>query len=148
MSRTRILIMGAAGRDFHNFNTAFRDNDAYEVVAFTATQIPNIEGRAYPPELAGSLYPSGIPIYPEDQLVDLIQQHLNLLSKDFGRFRERMERLSRHISQAHKDVGEVSVSARKISSRFEQIERVELDALDEQGQLLASTPAAGAGEAG
>ena len=75
MSRTRILIMGAAGRDFHNFNTVFRDNDAYEVVAFTATQIPNIEGRAYPPELAGSLYPEGIPIFPEDQLVDLIQQH-------------------------------------------------------------------------
>ncbi len=75
MSRTRILIMGAAGRDFHNFNTVFRDNDAYEVVAFTATQIPNIEGRAYPPELAGSLYPSGIPIFPEEQLVDLIKQH-------------------------------------------------------------------------
>ena len=75
MSRTRILIMGAAGRDFHNFNTVFRDNDAYEVVAFTATQIPNIEGRAYPPALAGSLYPEGIPIFPEDQLVDLIQQH-------------------------------------------------------------------------
>ena len=75
MSRTRILIMGAAGRDFHNFNTVFRDSHAYEVVAFTATQIPNIEGRAYPPELAGSLYPEGIPIFPEDQLVDLIQQH-------------------------------------------------------------------------
>ena len=75
MSRTRILIMGAAGRDFHNFNTVFRDNDAYEVVAFTATQIPNIEGRAYPPELAGSLYPGGIPIFPEEQLVDLILEH-------------------------------------------------------------------------
>ncbi|NIV30933.1 MAG: GTPase, partial [Anaerolineae bacterium] len=75
MSRTRILIMGAAGRDFHNFNTVFRDNDAYEVVAFTATQIPNIEGRAYPPELAGRLYPSGIPIFPEERLVELIQQH-------------------------------------------------------------------------
>jgi predicted GTPase len=75
MSRTRILIMGAAGRDFHNFNTVFRDNDAYEVVAFTATQIPNIEGRAYPPELAGSLYPRGIPIFPEEQLVDLILEY-------------------------------------------------------------------------
>jgi predicted GTPase len=75
MSRTRILIMGAAGRDFHNFNTVFRDNDAYEVVAFTATQIPNIEGRAYPPELAGSLYPGGIPIFPEEQLLDLIAQY-------------------------------------------------------------------------
>ncbi len=74
MTRTRILIMGAAGRDFHNFNTVFRDNDAYEVVAFTATQIPNIEGRAYPPELAGKLYPSGIPIFPEEELLDLISR--------------------------------------------------------------------------
>ncbi len=54
MSRTRVIIMGAAGRDFHNFNVAFRDNDAYEVVCFTATQIPGIEGRRYPPELAGA----------------------------------------------------------------------------------------------
>ena len=54
MSKLRVLIMGAAGRDFHNFNTVFRDNEAYEVVAFTATQIPNIDGRRYPPELAGS----------------------------------------------------------------------------------------------
>jgi predicted GTPase len=75
MARTRILIMGAAGRDFHNFNTVFRDNNAYEVVAFTATQIPNIEGRAYPPQLAGSLYPQGIPIFPEAQLVDLIAEY-------------------------------------------------------------------------
>ena len=57
MSRIRTLIMGAAGRDFHNFNTYFRDNEQYEVVAFTATQIPDIEGRTYPTELAGKLYP-------------------------------------------------------------------------------------------
>ncbi len=75
MSRMRVLIMGAAGRDFHNFNTVFRDNDAYEVVAFTATQIPNIEGRVYPAKLAGQLYPQGIPIHPEEELVDLIRQH-------------------------------------------------------------------------
>ncbi|MFN2145274.1 MAG: cyclic 2,3-diphosphoglycerate synthase [Anaerolineales bacterium] len=75
MARKRILIMGAAGRDFHNFNTYFRDNDEYEVVAFTATQIPDIEGRTYPPELAGSLYPKGIPIYPEEELIDLIEKH-------------------------------------------------------------------------
>jgi predicted GTPase len=68
----RVLIMGAAGRDFHNFNTVFRENDAYEVVAFTATQIPNIEGRMYPAELAGRLYPQGIPIYPESELERLI----------------------------------------------------------------------------
>jgi predicted GTPase len=65
--------MGAAGRDFHNFNVFFRDNPVYRVVAFTATQIPNIEGRKYPATLAGSLYPEGIPIYPESELVNLIK---------------------------------------------------------------------------
>jgi predicted GTPase len=74
MSLDRVIIMGAAGRDFHNFNIYFRDNSNYNVVAFTATQIPNIEGRVYPPELAGDLYPEGIPIYPEDQLPKLIQE--------------------------------------------------------------------------
>ncbi len=73
MARIRTLIMGAAGRDFHNFNTFFRDNKDYEVVAFTATQIPNIEGRKYPAELAGSLYPDGIAIYPESELAKLIK---------------------------------------------------------------------------
>jgi predicted GTPase len=67
--------MGAAGRDFHNFNVFFRDNRDYEVVAFTATQIPNIDNRVYPPELAGSLYPKGIPIHPEEELVDLIKAY-------------------------------------------------------------------------
>lgn len=66
--------MGAAGRDFHNFNTVFRADDRYEVVAFTATQIPNIEGRKYPAELAGALYPQGIPIFPEDDLAQLIKE--------------------------------------------------------------------------
>lgn len=74
MSVPRILIMGAAGRDFHNFNVFYRDNPDVEVVAFTATQIPNIEGRLYPPELAGERYPQGIPIYPESDLVRLIQE--------------------------------------------------------------------------
>jgi len=68
----RTVIMGAAGRDFHNFNTYFRDNDMYDVVAFTATQIPDIEGRAYPPRLAGARYPEGIPIVPEEELGALI----------------------------------------------------------------------------
>ena len=72
MPPIRTLIMGAAGRDFHNFNTYYRDNPAYEVAAFTATQIPNIEGRKYPPELAGANYPQGIPIYPESELDRLI----------------------------------------------------------------------------
>ena len=67
--------MGAAGRDFHNFNTYYRDNEHYQVVAFTATQIPNIEGRIYPPELAGGLYPQGIPIHEESELVELIYKH-------------------------------------------------------------------------
>jgi predicted GTPase len=70
--RKRVLIMGAAGRDFHNFNTVYRDNEAYEVVAFTAAQIPDINDRKYPASLAGSLYPNGIPIYDENDLVDLI----------------------------------------------------------------------------
>jgi predicted GTPase len=74
MTPVRTLIMGAAGRDFHNFNVYFRDNPAYEVVAFTATQIPNIEGRKYPTELAGKLYPKGIPIYPESDLEQLIKE--------------------------------------------------------------------------
>jgi predicted GTPase len=73
MSPAKILIMGAAGRDFHNFNVYFRDNPDYEVVAFTATQIPNIEGRAYPAALSGLHYPKGIPIYPESDLLFLIK---------------------------------------------------------------------------
>jgi predicted GTPase len=76
-SRQRVLIMGAAGRDFHNFNTVFRDNELYEVVAFTATQIPNIDGRRYPAELAGRLYPRGIPIHPESEL-DLLIRDLDV----------------------------------------------------------------------
>jgi predicted GTPase len=73
MAKQRILIMGAAGRDFHNFNTVFRDDERYAVVAFTATQIPNIERRRYPAQLAGHLYPAGIPIYPESELAALIR---------------------------------------------------------------------------
>ncbi len=74
MSPIRTLIMGAAGRDFHNFNVFFRENADYQVIAFTATQIPDIEGRTYPAELAGPLYPAGIPIYPESDLVRLIDE--------------------------------------------------------------------------
>jgi predicted GTPase len=72
--RSKVIIMGAAGRDFHNFNTYFRNNANYEVVAFTATQIPNIEGRKYPPSLAGKLYPKGIDIFPEKDLPQLIKK--------------------------------------------------------------------------
>ena len=71
----KVIIMGAAGRDFHNFNIYFRDNTRYKVIGFTAAQIPDIEGRLYPPELSGDLYPEGIPIYSEEQLTDLIQEH-------------------------------------------------------------------------
>src|SRR5512140_460347 len=71
----KTIIMGAAGRDFHNFNTFFRGNRDYEVVAFTATQIPDIEGRVYPKQLAGELYPKGIPIRAEEELPQLIKKH-------------------------------------------------------------------------
>jgi predicted GTPase len=71
----KVIIMGAAGRDFHNFNTYFRDNPNFQVVAFTATQIPDIEGRKYPASLAGKLYPNGIPIYAEEDLDHLIRKH-------------------------------------------------------------------------
>ncbi len=73
--KKRVIIMGAAGRDFHNFNVFFRDNEEFEVVAFTATQIPDIAGRKYPPELAGKLYPEGVPIYHEDELEELIKKY-------------------------------------------------------------------------
>jgi len=74
MNRTRVLIMGAAGRDFHNFNVIYRNDPQSKVVAFTATQIPNIEGRLYPPELSGELYPDGIPILDEVDLSRLISE--------------------------------------------------------------------------
>ncbi len=74
-NRKKIIIMGAAGRDFHNFNTVYRDNKDVEVVAFTATQIPDIHGRKYPAVLAGKLYPKGIPIYDESELINLIKKH-------------------------------------------------------------------------
>lgn len=74
MKRKNVLIMGAAGRDFHNFNVVYRDNEDYNVVAFTATQIPNIEGRVYPAALAGKLYPNGIKIYEEKQLLELLKE--------------------------------------------------------------------------
>ena len=73
--KKKIIIMGAAGRDFHNFNCYYRGNDNYDVVAFTATQIPDIDGRKYPAELAGELYPEGIPIFAENEIVNLIKEH-------------------------------------------------------------------------
>lgn len=75
MSKVKTIIMGAAGRDFHNFNLIYHDNDKYEVVAFTATQIPDIDGRKYPAELAGKLYPNGIPIHDESDLQQLIEDN-------------------------------------------------------------------------
>jgi predicted GTPase len=75
MAKKNVIIIGAAGRDFHNFNTYFRDNSEYNVVAFTAAQIPDIDGRKYPAELAGSLYPDGIPIFAEEDLPKLIKEH-------------------------------------------------------------------------
>ncbi len=75
MQPTKVLIMGAAGRDFHNFNVVFRDDPKYEVIAFTAAQIPFIDQRRYPSVLAGALYPEGVPIYPEQELESLIERH-------------------------------------------------------------------------
>jgi predicted GTPase len=75
MGRTKVVIMGAAGRDFHNFNMLFRRSEAHEVVAFTATQIPSIEGRVYPPELSGPLYPEGIQIRAEEELERIVRDH-------------------------------------------------------------------------
>lgn len=74
MPKKNVIIIGAAGRDFHNFNTVYRDNDNYNVVAFTAAQIPDIDGRKYPAELAGRLYPEGIPVFAEDNLAELIRK--------------------------------------------------------------------------
>ncbi len=72
--KKNVIIIGAAGRDFHNFNTCFRDNESYNVVAFTAAQIPDIDDRKYPAGLAGKLYPDGIPIYAEEDLTRLIKE--------------------------------------------------------------------------
>ena len=74
MSKRRVLILGAAGRDFHNFNVVYRGNPDAEVVGFTATQIPKIDGRVYPPELCGPGYPRGIKIYEEDALEALVEE--------------------------------------------------------------------------
>ncbi len=71
----RVIIMGAAGRDFHNFNVVYRDSQEHRVVAFTAAQIPGIEGRTYPHELAGRNYPNGIPIYPEEEMPRLVKEN-------------------------------------------------------------------------
>ncbi len=71
----KVIIMGAAGRDFHNFNVYFRDNDRYDVVCFTATQIPDIDGRCYPAELSGAKYPDGIPIHSDEKLDELIKEN-------------------------------------------------------------------------
>jgi predicted GTPase len=75
MDKINVIIMGAAGRDFHNFNVYYRTNPLYNIVAFTATQIPNIDDRKYPKELSGKLYPKGIPIFPESELLSLIKKH-------------------------------------------------------------------------
>mgnify|MGYP001021180734 FL=1 len=75
MSRKNVIIIGAAGRDFHNFNTFYRDNEDFNVVAFTAAQIPDIDGRKYPAGLAGRLYPDGIPVFPEENLPAIIKKY-------------------------------------------------------------------------
>ncbi len=98
----RVIIMGAAGRDFHNFNVFFRDNPHYEVVAFTATQIPYIENRRYPPELAGPDYPQGIPILGESELEQLISEHTH---RDRRLQLQRCDLRARHARQRARDGG-------------------------------------------
>ena len=73
-TKTKMIIMGAAGRDFHDFNMVWKNDPSVEVVAFTAAQIPNIAGRCYPADLAGPLYPAGVPILPEEELAQLIER--------------------------------------------------------------------------
>lgn len=81
----KVIIVGAAGRDFHNFNVYFKGNPRYRVIAFTAAQIPNIEGRIYPPELAGELYSEGIPIYAEEEMARLIREfHIDLVAFSYS----------------------------------------------------------------
>ncbi len=97
MRKDKVIIMGAAGRDFHNFNTVFKDNEKYDVLAFTATQIPDIDGRKYPPELAGELYPEGIPIIFEGELLNMIEEDdvdMVVLSYSDLSFQYVMERAS------------------------------------------------------
>lgn len=116
-SPTRVVILGAGGRDFHNFNVMFRDNPSYRVVAFTAAQIPGVAGRRYPPELAGSLYPSGIPILPEDDLEEIIRDqavdlavlaYSDLSYEDVGRIASRV--LSAGLASRSSDPGRLCFS--------------------------------------
>ncbi len=105
--RVRVIILGAAGRDFHNFNMTYRDDKKYEVVAFTATQIPNIDGRQYPAKLAGPLYPQGIPIWPEDELEEIIS-------------RERIERaVFAYSDVAHEDVMHLAARVNACGADFQ-----------------------------
>ena len=98
----KLIIMGAAGRDFHVFNTCYRDDPDVEVVAFTATQIPNIEGRRYPGSLAGASYPDGIPIHSEEELPSLIREqgksfHVFPMSNDLANQVRRADGLCRRL---------------------------------------------------
>ncbi len=106
MNRKKVVILGAAGRDFHNFNVFFRDNEEWEVVAFTATQIPDIDGRKYPAELAGKLYPEGIPIISEDELEKIIKEK----SVDFAVFA--------YSDVAHEHVMHLASRAMKAGASF------------------------------
>src|SRR6266567_3026529 len=111
----RVIIIGAAGRDFHNFNMVFRNSPDHEVVAFTAAQIPGIEGRTYPPELAGPRYPKGIPIFAEKELPRLIKEmkaDLAILSYSDLSYGDVMSTVSRKISLTLRDAGKKVVVIR------------------------------------
>lgn len=115
----KVLILGAAGRDFHNFNCCYRGDDRYRVVAFTATQIPNIDGRVYPPELAGPLYPQGIPIFPEAQLEALIGEHsVNLVVFSYSDVPySHVMHLAARASAAGADFGLIGTRATMLPSK-------------------------------
>ena len=108
--RTKVLIMGAAGRDFHNFNTYFRDRQEYEIVAFTATQIPYINDRKYPAELAGQYYPDGIPIHDESEMPELVKKH----GVEVGRLRL----LGRALRVRHAPLGPRQLPGRRLHAAW------------------------------
>ncbi len=153
MARERVIIMGAAGRDFHNFNVVFRNAYQYDVVAFTATQIPNISGRVYPPPLSGPLYPDGIPIYPEEELERLIRElhvHIVVFAYSDVSHEHVMHRASRALAtgadfwllgpertmlQAKKPV--VAVCATRTGSGKSQTTRYVSDILRHRGYKVA-----------
>jgi len=144
-NKKKVIIMGAAGRDFHNFNVYFKDNEDYEVVAFTATQIPDIYNRIYPPELAGNLYPKGISIYPEEQLTKLTNENISLKRHETmlkNNINSLSKALNRKIKEKKKPINKkkpvLSLFARHFAaSKINKKYRSELKNLQNQLSILS-----------